>query len=97
MAQAQIERPEWTASGPKNVSKLHHGPHAAESGDSSAERDDGSDALQLVDQLAEAVRSREERAAQVEALARALGKRALDELTHAVELYERIARQLLIN
>jgi hypothetical protein len=81
--QEHIESPEWTESGPENVFTFHKGPLAAERRDSPADRDDGSAALQLVHQLADAVRSREDHAAEVEARAHALGKHALDELNLA--------------
>jgi hypothetical protein len=81
--QERIESPEWTESEPENVFRFHHGPLAAERLDSLADRDNGSAALQLVHQLADVIRSRENHAAQVEARAHALGKRALDELNLA--------------
>ena len=83
--QEHIESPEWTESGPENVFRFHHGSLAAERRGSPADRHDGSAALQLVHQLADAVRSREDHAAQVEARAHALGKRAIDELHLAEE------------
>jgi hypothetical protein len=83
--QEHIESPEWTESGPENVFRFYPGPLAAERGDNPADGEDGSAALQLVYQLADVVRSREEHAAQVEARAQALGKRAIDELNLADE------------
>src|SRR5439155_9632975 len=78
--QERIESPEWAESEPENVFRFHHGSLVAERRGSPANRDDGSAALQLVHQLADAVRSREDHAAEVEARAHALGKRAIDEL-----------------
>jgi hypothetical protein len=78
-----IESPELTEPGLGNVFRFHHAALPAEREDT--DQDHGPAALQLVYQLADVVRSREEHAAQVEARAQALGKRALDELNLAEE------------
>jgi chromosome segregation ATPase len=74
---ANLESTEHVA---ENIFKLRRTAPVAETRDSLADREDSPAALQLVYQLADVIRSKEEHAAEIEGRAQALAKRALDEL-----------------
>jgi chromosome segregation ATPase len=67
----------------ENVFRFRHGAVVAERCNIPVVQEDGSSALQLVQQLAEVIQGKEDHASEVEARAQALAQAALDELKRA--------------